>query len=139
PRDLTQEEIKEAEQRAKERAEEAEKKQAAVRQANKARLAPSLYAPLEFEDGTPAFRSDVLAAKAVKQAQRAVDLQIKVAKEKRDAADFARANGIPLTIRQDGQLGAVERLSNGRLYYNVTYNAGSATLIQTDQLWPGGS
>jgi hypothetical protein len=135
PRKATPEELEEA----KLKAEEAKQRQALTYAANKERLAPFLHVDMAKADGKPAFRADLNAAKAAAQLQRAADLNLKIQKEKRDAEDFARANGIPLTYQKDGVVGSVERLTKGRLYYNVTHNAGSAALLQTDELWPGGA
>lgn len=135
PKILTPEELAEV----KRKAELARQRQALVQEANKERLAPYVHVAMAKADGEPAFRDDLRAAKAATQMQRAAELRNKLQKEKKDAEDFARAHGIPLTSERDGKVSAVERLSNGRLYYNVTHNAGSAALIQTDELWPGGS
>lgn len=82
-------------------------------------------------------------AQNLQQRERLIELSIDLERDftirKAEAIRLADSLGLPVRYEVDGQTVELMFFENGMPFYNTTFNAGGAALINSDKLYPGGS
>ena len=82
-------------------------------------------------------------AQNLQQWERLIELSIDLERDftirKAEAIRLANSLGLPVRYEVEGQTVELMFFENGMPFYNTTYNAGGAALINSDKVYPGGS